>query len=132
MDSRGRPRVQTVFEDESLTVQSDGELTDLNRMMERYKNTGLLDALNKTEAQFMDCTQFSDYADLMRNVKEAEAEFMKLPSKVREIFDHDVVVWLDSAHDKEKRDALVQAGYLKMPEVAPAEAPPGVEEGGDD
>lgn len=133
-DHRGRPRVQTVNDGPEVTVQSDTHLVDLNRIMEKYRRTGLVEALDETEAKFMDCTAFQDYADVMRTAKEAEMEFMKLPSKVREIFHHDVAEWLDTAHDEKKREALVAAGAIKRdpeidtpgdgaPEEDPVEAP---------
>ena len=66
---------------------------------------------------FKDVSEFTDLADALNQAKVAEVEFLKLPSKVREIFEHDVAVWLDTAHDQEKRDALVAAGYIKSEEV---------------
>lgn len=124
MDSRGRPRVQTEFNDESLTVQSDRELADINKTMEKFRRTGIVQGLDRAEGQFRDVTTFEDYADVMRTVKAAEGEFMKLPSKVREIFNHDAAEWLDTAHDEDKRQALVEAGFIEAPPVVGAEALP--------
>ena len=120
LDYRGKPRskYQTFFLDESQTVQSDAPKADIVKILKRYKQVGIVEHLNQTEAQFRDVSEFTDFADLMRQVKDAEGEFLKLPSKVREIFDHDVAVWLDSAHDEEKRNALVEAGFIEGPLVA--------------
>ena len=130
VDSRGKPRVQTVNDEPSKTVQSQAHLADMSYIMERYGATGIIDGLNQTEMQFADVSEHTDYAQLMRTVAAAEEQFMKLPSKVREEFNHDVAKWLDAAHDAEKRQALVDAGVIDDvegsppdPETGPAGSP---------
>lgn len=130
LDRRGKPRVQTEFHDESLTVQSDADQADIKKIMKRYTTYGIIDHLNLTEAAFKDVSELGDFADVMRTAQEAEAAFMRLPSKVREIFNHDVAEWLDTAHDQDKRDALVQAGFIQDPEANTQDPTPGAA-GGD-
>lgn len=124
VDSRGKERVQTEYLEESQTVQSDGDRADITKILGQYRQVGIVDNLNMAEAQFADISEFTDFADAIRHAREAEDEFMKLPSKVREIFKHDVGEWLDTAHDEDKRDALVQAGIIEAekPLVPPAVA----------
>lgn len=95
---------QTMFLDESKTVQSDAHLADIQEILKLYGVVGMAASLAATEAQFADVSEFTDFADVMRHVRVAEAEFMKLPSKVREEFDHDVSKWLDAAHAEEARE----------------------------
>jgi len=119
-DSRGRDRVQTVNEDPSETLQSDAHLADINKIMAQWEKTGGLgNILDNAEMMFLDVTEFEDLADALNQAKSAEVEFLKLPSKVRELFDHDVATWLDTAHDPEKREAMreraVKAGFIKEP-----------------
>ncbi len=116
---RGRPRVQTVNKDPSMTVQSDAHLADINQIMSRFAADGI-SGLDQADLMFKDISEFTDLKDALDQAALANVEFLKLPSKVREIFDHDVAVWLDTAHDKEKRDALVAAGFIKAVEVAEA------------
>ncbi len=116
LDSRGRKRFQTVNKDPSETVQSDAHLADIHNIMRSYGQQGM-EMLDETKLQFRDVTGFSDLADALNQAREAEVEFLKLPSKVREIFDHDVAVWLDTAHDQDKRAALVEQGFLKAADV---------------
>ncbi len=117
LDDRGKLRVQTSFEgEESLTVQSDAPLADIDKILKQYAEIGMIDNLDYAEATFQDISEFTDFSDAMRHAKMAEGEFMKLPSKIREIFNHDVAQWLDAAHDPEKRDALVEAGIIERPE----------------
>lgn len=115
LDSRGKERVQTVNDLPSLTVQSERDKADIQKILSQYSQVGILSSLNDAEAMFMDISEFTDLADALQQSRRAEVEFMQLPSKAREIFNHDVAVWLDSAHDKDKRDALVAGGFIKDP-----------------
>ncbi len=112
IDSRGRERVQTINDEPSMTVQSDAHLADVQNILNSYGQTGM-DTLDEAALSFRDVSEFTDLADAMNQAAAAEVEFMKLPSKVREVFEHDVAVWLDTAHDEDKRDALVEAGFLE-------------------
>lgn len=123
---RGKKRSQfwTVNDEEDLCVQSDKHLASIQTILKKF-NIGGQDMLDDVEGAFMDVSEFTDFHDLNIQTKEAEAAFMKLPSKVREIFDHDVYTWLDSAHDQEKRDELVARGFLKVVEADPKTSTPG-------
>lgn len=112
LDYRGKRRYQTVNNDDPITIQSDAHLADVNRIMETFLKTGT-GMLDDAALRYQDVSDFTDLGDALRQARDAEIEFMKLPSKVREVFDHDVATWLDSAHDQEKRDALVEAGFIK-------------------
>lgn len=124
-DHRGKPRVQTLNTEPSQTVQSDAHLADIKQIMRSW-GQGAQQSLDDAEMSFRDVTEFTDLQDAMNQAKEAEVEFLKLPSKVRELFGHDVAEWLDTSHDPEKREEitakLVEAGFIQGLEV--------VEEGG--
>lgn len=132
LDSRGRDRAlsQTVNEDPSKTIQSDASRADIKHILKRFRETGIVENLNVTEATFADVSELGDFADVMTVARNAETAFMRLPSKVREIFNHDVANWLDTAHDEEKRASLVAAGEI-APEQQPAETPTGDNPDGD-
>lgn len=118
--------MQTRNEDPSLTVQSDRNRAEIRHILKRYRDTGIVDHLRQVDLQFRDVTEFQDYRDAMLHAKEAEAAFLRLPSKVRELFGHDHLRWLDVAHDEEKleelRPKLEQLGLLEPVEV-PAREP---------
>lgn len=134
LDSRGRDRSdsQTFNTEPSQTIQSDANAADIRHILSRHSEVGIVENLNQADAMFMDVSEFGDFADVVRQTKVAEVEFLKLPSKTREIFGHDVANWLDAAHDQEKRDALDLGKPTKVvePVVPPAsggEAPPVVD-----
>tara|TARA_B100000700_G_scaffold290217_1_gene348104 strand:+ start:476 stop:907 length:432 start_codon:yes stop_codon:yes gene_type:complete len=122
-DRRGRTGAVTVNAMASKTVQADQDKADIRMILRKYEQVGIVDQLNAGEAQFVDVSELGDYVDVMNVVREAEATFMKLPSKTREIFGHDVANWLDYCHDKDKRDELVEAGVIDSVTDSSEEAP---------
>ncbi len=116
-DARGKDRVQTVNDEPSETVQSDAHLADINTVLQTFMRDGI-EALDHADLMYKDVSEFTDLADALNQARDAEVEFMKLHPKVRAIFENDVANWLDTAHDVEKRDALVEAGFLKREKVA--------------
>lgn len=122
LDRRGKAPVVTVNELPSRTIQSEAHLTDIRTILERYRVQGLRASLDEASALYMDVHGFEDFADLQRQIKAAETHFMKLPSKIREVFDHDVAKFLDAAYDDDKRDLLVEAGFIEAEREGVAEA----------
>lgn len=124
---RKRPRVRTVNTEPSKTVQSDVARTEIRHILAKYKQTGMTEHMRDVDLQFRDVTEFADFADLMMQSKEAEKVFMKLPSKVREVFDHDVAKWLDAAHDSDAiaklRPKLEELGVMEKEPQADRRAP---------
>lgn len=124
-DSRGklRSRFQTVNDMPSETLQSHASMASIQNILKQYDQVGIIENLNMAEAKFLDITEFTDFADAMNHAKTAEVEFMKLPSKVRELFKHDVANWLDTAYDDDKRTAMVEAGLIAPEDVPEAVIP---------
>lgn len=127
-EGSNRPRVRTLNEEESKTVQSDRNKAEITSILAQYQVTGIMPHMANVELEFRDVTEFEDFADLMRQSQEAEKVFMGLPSKLREVFDHDVMKWLDAAHDDEKLEALrpklEELGVIDPPAAPAAPAAP--------
>jgi len=123
--TRRKPRVQTINELPSKTVQGEAHRSEIRAILAKYKATGVVDHLRDVDLQFRDVSEFEDFADLMRQSSEAEAAFMRLPSKLREVFDHDHHVWLDYAHSPERLEELrPQLENLGIMEPLPPPPPP--------
>lgn len=137
-DYRGRMRSKswTVNDEPSQTIQSDAVAADIQTILKAHGVTGFYEHLAGVDAQFLDVTEMTDYADVMREAARAEETFMGLPAEVRSLFGNNVARWLDAAHDKEKRDALAEEAGAEVPTVeGKAEVPSvtvePVSEGGD-
>lgn len=122
----GRKRVRTLFEDESLTVQSDVARSEMKHILAKYEETGVLVGLRDVDLAYRDVSEFGSYGDLVREHHKAKEAFMALPSKVREVFGHSVENWLDAAHrglDEDQTAKLVDLGVLEAVEEPPVVAP---------
>lgn len=137
-DERRKPRVQTMNTLPTKTIQSDVTRSEIRHVLAKYRQVGILEHMRDIDMTFRDVSEFEDFSDLMRQTKSAEQAFMRLPSKLREVFSHDVNEWLDAAHDPEKLEArrpqLEALGVLEplpappappSPPAAPAEPTPG-------
>jgi len=126
-EERRKPRVRTFNSLPSMTVQSDLVRTEIKHILAKYRQTGVVEHMRNVDLEFRDVSEFRDFADLMLQSKEAEKVFMTLPSKVREVFDHDVSVWLDCAHDADKllaRKPELEALGLVFDKAAPVAPAP--------
>lgn len=108
----GHPRVQTVNKEPSMTKQSFKDECDINHIINRYDNTGLVAHLNQAQAKYGDVTQVTDYHDAMNIVAAAQQQFMMLNPKIRDHFNNDPAEFLDAANDPDKREELVELGLI--------------------
>lgn len=129
---RGKKRSEfwTPNTDEDMCVQSDAHLTSVQAILSKFGVEGI-SLLNDVDAKFLDVTQFNDYQDLMQQRLEAEGYFMTLDPRVRDVFENSVDVFLDTAHDQEKRDELARRGLIKTMEAITPKGPDGTAGGTD-
>lgn len=112
---RKRARVQTLNEDPSETELADAHLADIRHVLQQYEQSGVLVDLTEVDLTFKDVSQFEDYVDMMRQLKDVEQEFMRLDPRIRSVFENDPAKWLDAAHDgvtAEQAEKLVELGAL--------------------
>lgn len=115
------------------TKQSMKDSCDIQAIVRRFEKTGLMDHVSRAMPQFLDVSEVSDYKSALDQVRTAEAYFMGLPAKVREVFDNDAVQFLaayDGGLDEAQLKALgleaIEASRLPKEKEAPpsSEAPP--------
>lgn len=107
-----------LFEEPSLTDQSQYKDTDINNIVRRYQTTGLLDspgAVPFETLQYGDATLLPDYQTALDLVNSVESEFSSLPSEVREKFGHDPMQLLEALQDPTKQQMLQDIGLLSKP-----------------
>lgn len=107
-----------VFEEPSLTDQSQYKDTDINNIVRRYQVTGLLDSPGSVPfetLQYGDATLLPDYQTALDLVNNVQSEFSTLPSEVREKFGHDPMKLLEALQDPTKKEMLQDIGLLSKP-----------------
>lgn len=111
-----------VFEEPSLTDQSQYKDTDINNIVKRYQVTGLLDSPGSVPfetLQYGDATLLPDYQTALDLVNSVQEEFATLPSEVREKFGHDPMQLVEALGDPTKKSMLQDVGLLSKDEVTP-------------
>ncbi len=107
-----------VFDEPSLTDQSQYKDTDINNIVRRYQVTGLLDSPGSVPfetLQYGDATLLPDYQTALDLVNNVQSEFSTLPSEVREKFEHDPMKLLEALQDPTKKEMLQDIGLLSKP-----------------
>lgn len=106
----------------SLTRQEFADDCDINKLMERYEKTGVINHFNRGEPQYVDLTELPpDFQTALAILSDATAAFMQLPAHVRKEFDNDPNLFVEFASDPKNIDKMREYG-LAPP--APTEPPP--------
>ncbi len=107
-------------QDDGRTKQSEQEGSNINTIMERYLQTGVVPG-NRSTPTYGDFTAADDYHSALNRINAAEADFMALPSKVRDHVDNDPQKFLEMVYDPDRRGELEELGLVEA--QAPKDAP---------
>lgn len=105
-DDMRKPKEGIVFEKPSRTVQSEAEMCDLNRIMDRYalpEAFAFARSVPETrEAMYGDFSTLEDYQTSIAVVRKAEEDFANMPSNIRAYFDNNPANMLQFLQEPEK------------------------------
>lgn len=119
-----RKRVVTRILGESRTKQSFRDECDINRIMARYQNTGVLEFVQKREARYADVSAV-DYQEACNLVAGAQSMFHELPSALRARFDNDPAQLLAFLDNPSNLQEAIELGIVNPPASVPAGGSPG-------
>lgn len=110
-------------------VQADARHTDMNFIMERYLNTGVVPQ-SRVMPFYGDASAAPDLMTAMNIVCEANEAFEALPAHVRDYFDNSPEKFLrfmgdEDNHSKAVKLGLIDPDKIPAPEKAPEKAPEG-------
>lgn len=131
--SNGTLRVISANNQPSMTIQSEKDFCDINKIVSRFKTTGLMTNLAKGLPQQGDFTQVTDYHSALNQVIAAQDAFMALPAAVRKRFANDPGQLLSFVEDPQNRAEAIQLGLItssQASEVPQEEVIPPSKEGG--
>lgn len=103
---------------ESRTKQAHKDETDINRIMQKYQKTGLLDHVNKYQGEYGDFSEVTDFQSALNKIHESQEMFGTLPSSIRKQFDNDPGKFLNFVEDPNNFDAAVDLGLFTPLEPA--------------
>lgn len=114
---------------ESMTEQSHLGEVSMQRIMSKYRQTGMITHLNKHAGTYDDLATAPDYLEAMRIIAEANSTFESIPADIRAEFDNRPDNFLSWIQDENNRDEILELGFdvthlppLPEPETAPAPA----------
>lgn len=117
-------RVTLKFQGPGKTKQEFKDESDINKIMARYMQTGLLSNVTNKLPQFAD-VDGSTFYEAMLVVAESKTLFEQLPSLVRNKFENDPGKFLDFVHNPENLPEMAEMGLLRPDAVI--KAPPTLE-----
>lgn len=138
-NARDEEHVGISFVQPSMAQQHFKQESDVNYIVNRYLQTGLMEHVSERPPVYADMSAFDGDMDLIRAyeaVERAEAGFMRLPSDLRKKLDNDpskLESWLS---DESNRADAVKFGLCTAPplqsrktvaELTPATAPASAE-----
>lgn len=122
--SKKRPvkRHQIFFDDSSLTKQSFAEEANINTIMRRYEQTGILpDPVTKNK-MYGDFSNVTSYQEALDKLALAQSQFDSLPARIRKEFDNSPYKFVEFASNPDNLDAMVEMG-LAEPRIDAVAAP---------
>jgi len=103
----------------SRTQQSMSERCNMNTIIARYRQTGILgspDALSRRQGVFADVSNIPDYPEMCQRIANAQEAFQQLPARVRFRFRNDPAQLIDFIQDERNREEAIELGLVKPPE----------------
>lgn len=107
----------------SRTLQSHKKETDINHIMKKFRETGVLPVPQNRQPFFGDFSDTPDYLAAQNALVNLRTSFAMLPAATRERFSNDPGKVLEFLSDKENEAEAIKLGLVKKPALKPAEKP---------
>jgi hypothetical protein len=120
-NKRATKRLPTVTEGLTMTLQAPKAECDVNNIVQRYQQTGIITHVQKNEGHYRDMDG-DTLQDHMNKVAQAKSNFENLPSKTRAYFGNNPITFLDWASKIEpghETQAFHEIGLLDAKHVKP-------------
>lgn len=95
---------------ESLTQQHFKEETEINNILRSHDRNGIISHIHKGNAIYGDFSEVTDLSDALHMINEAKAEFMNVPSEIREKFKNDAGEFFKFASNPDNLDEMREMG----------------------
>lgn len=106
---------------ETAVKQSDKDRCCVNKIMVKYRKTGVIDHLRPSQGRYGDFTNAGDFRMAMNIVARGKEAFEALPSAVRKRFNNDPAGFLNFVHDDKNHDELVKMGLANPAPIEPVQ-----------
>lgn len=104
----------------SMTQQHFKQECDVNSILERYRKTGTVQHISKSQQQYGDFTMFKDFKENLDTVTNAFQAFDALPAHLRKRFQNDPAQLLTFISDPKNYEEAQNLGIIRVSETLPA------------
>jgi len=98
----------------SMTKQSEKDSCDINKILRRYQDTGVLPQNMKNNPIYGDFTTVSDFHESLQTVALANEQFSNLPASIRDRFQNDTAKFLAFCNDSKNVSEMVKMGLATI------------------
>jgi len=120
------PGTSITFTENTKAQQSFQDECDINTIMSRYQQNGVLDHVQSIEGAYGDFSNVVDYQLGLNQILAAQDAFDQLPAKLRERFRNDPAELMTFLQDEKNRAEAEDLGLVeKKSEGAPPPPPAG-------
>ena len=102
---------------ESLTQQHFKEECDVINIIKRHDRNGIIEHVQRGQARYGDFSNVADYREALHLVRDAQDEFMTIPSDIRKKFDNDPGKFYEFVSNPDNKEELKTMGFI-TPDVA--------------
>jgi phage internal scaffolding protein len=113
------PRCFFDTEGESMTQQHFQEESEINNILRSHDRNGIIEHIHRGNAIYADFSEITDFSDALHQIKEAQQEFLNIPSEIREKFQNDAGQFFKFATNPDNISELRKMG-LANPEPSVA------------
>lgn len=117
-------RVYTRNDEPSKTDQSFAQEADVKNIMERYRKTGQITHLAKSQGLYADVSNIPDLNEALSRVQEAQYAFDQLPSDLRARFRNNPINMVDFLSDPKNLEEAQKLGLIPKNPTQLVEAEP--------
>lgn len=104
------PRCFFETEGETLCQEHFQEESEINNILRSHDRTGVINHIHKGNAIYGDFSEITDLSDALRQIQQAQKEFMNIPSDIREKFKNDAGQFFKFASNPDNLDSLREMG----------------------
>lgn len=97
-------------EGESLTQQHFSEDAEINNIIAFHDRNGIIKNVQQGIANYGDYSEVHEYREALDLIRQADEDFMKLPSSVRRQFNNNAGDFFEFAGNPENQSELVEMG----------------------
>jgi phage internal scaffolding protein len=103
---------------ESLTQQHFKDECDVINIIKKHDRNGIIEHVQRGQARYGDFSEVTGYREALDLVRDAQDEFMTIPSDIRKKFDNDPGKFYEFVSNPDNKEELKEMGFIETPSAA--------------